>query len=186
VNNDPTTPSKRTTHLGYHLSHPKEQGEVQTELGIYSASSFSLQLRNPLAPVSGGQRVGMSQSNRAEYPEEVMQTVFGRGEKGTDESVGLRFSTINTAELLDFEGAEVIFIAAHGGEDGLEKSLGEGRGQGDHTAPPRTGLGTEEFCFAALTEAAEKDKEESLDDVFAELALDVEKFPAEALEGNWI
>jgi hypothetical protein len=46
VNSEAKTPSKRETHLGYHLSHPSttELGEVQESLEIYSASSFILQI----------------------------------------------------------------------------------------------------------------------------------------------
>jgi hypothetical protein len=103
---------------------------VQTELGIYTSASFMLQLRNPKAPVTGGQRIGRGDKQKAEFPEEVMQAVFGVGEKGTDQSTGLRFASVNTAELLDYEGAELIFIAAHGDEEGVDKDLEEGRGQG--------------------------------------------------------
>jgi hypothetical protein len=131
VNNDPSVPSKRETHLGYHLSHPSELGEVQKDLGIYSASSFIVQLRNPLAPVSSGQRAGLSSNARADYPEEVMRDVFGKGTKGTDAEIGLRFASVNCIDLLDYEGAELLLIAARAGNDGLEKSLGEGRGDGE-------------------------------------------------------
>jgi hypothetical protein len=43
-----------------------------------------------------------------------------------------------------------------------------------------------ETCCTALTEAAEKDSEQSMSSVFEELSLDVDRFPGEALEGNWI
>jgi hypothetical protein len=123
-------PSKRATHFGYHLSHPSEPGEVQTELGIYKAASFVLQLRNPHATVTAGQRAVLSDKNKAEFPEEAMRDVFGVGEKGTDRTEGLRFASVNTAELLDYEGAELLFIAAHGDEDGVDQDLEESRGQG--------------------------------------------------------
>ncbi|EPQ60362.1 hypothetical protein GLOTRDRAFT_31016 [Gloeophyllum trabeum ATCC 11539] len=168
VNNDPSTPSKRETHLGYHLSHPSpsQLGEVQHEMRIYSASSFIIQVRNPLAPVSGGQRVGLPQGRRAEYPEQVMKEVFGQGTRGT-EAYGLRFSGVTRPELLDYEGAELLLIGARSGEDGLETSLGEGRG-------------------SALNETAEKEKDESIQDVLKELAMDEEKIPAEPLKGEWL
>jgi hypothetical protein len=132
VNNVPKVPSQRTTHLGYCLSHPRPIGDVQRELGIYEASSFVLQLRNPLTPASGsgGTRVGLSGSRKAEFPDEVMQDVFGQGKKGTSKDIGLRFTSVENAGLLDYEGAELLFIAARAGDDGLEQSLGEGRGKG--------------------------------------------------------
>ncbi|TFK56712.1 hypothetical protein OE88DRAFT_1803380 [Heliocybe sulcata] len=168
VNDDPSTPSKRETHLGYHLTHPSpsELGEVQSEMRVYPASSFIIQVRNPLAPVSGGQRVGLSQGRRAEYPERIMKEVFGEGTRGRDGS-GLRFSTVNRPELLDYEGAELLLIGARSGEEALETSLGEGRGE-------------------ALKEAAEKEEDESIQEVLKELAMDGGKIPAEPLKGEWL
>lgn len=130
VNNDPKVPSKRETHLGYHLSHPSDMGEVQEALGIHPASSFVVQAKNPLAPPTGGQQVGLSPNQRADYPSWIMEDVFGKGGSKGRESYGLRFASIEHIELLDHEGAELLFIAARSGEDGLEQSLGEGRGHG--------------------------------------------------------
>ena len=135
VNSEAETPSKRETHLGYHLSHPSptELGEVQESLGIYSASSFILQIKNPLAPATGPQR---PHSNAAEYPQWIMHDVFGSAsEKGNQtrgrEPYGLRFASCETPEMLDFEGAQLLLIASRVGEEGLEASLGEGRGTGE-------------------------------------------------------
>jgi hypothetical protein len=132
VNNDPRVPSERTTHLGYHLSHPVELGDVQESLGISEASSFVLQVKNPLAPPTGEQRVGLSPGKTADYPPDIMDEVFGKGTKGR-ESYGLRFASCERTELLDYEGAELLLIAAKGGEDGLERTLGEGRGEGKYS-----------------------------------------------------
>lgn len=132
VNSDAKMPSERTTHFGYHISHPSELGEVQQELGIYSASSFILQVRNPSAPPQGPIQ---QHSKPAEYPNWIMHGVFGASTEGEGaikgrESYGLRFSSCETPELLNYKYAQVLMIAAHEGEDGLEKSLGEGRGIG--------------------------------------------------------
>jgi hypothetical protein len=185
VNNDPPVPSKRTTHLGYHLSHPTEPGDVQAELGIHAASSFVVQVRNPSAPVTGGQRVGRSRNTRADFPDEVMRDVFGQGTKGTDQSIGLRFASVIRPDLLDYEGAELLLIAARAGEDGVEQSLGEGRGEGE-TKSPGVPLQVTDRGFTALKETEEMEGKESIDQVFKELAMDAEKFPSEALEGEWI
>ena len=128
-------PSKRETHFGYRVSHPppSEFGDVQKSLGIYPASSFILQVKNPLAPATGPQQI---HSKGAKYPESLVRGVFGTAEGGEDkpargrESYGLRFASCETVELLDYEGAELLFIAARAGEEGLEQSLGEGRGKG--------------------------------------------------------
>ncbi|KAF8879093.1 hypothetical protein CPB84DRAFT_1793614 [Gymnopilus junonius] len=164
-------PSQRETHFGYHLSHPppSEFGAVQESLGIYPASSFIIQVKNPLAPATGPQQ---SHGKGAEYPESLMRDVFGTAEglehqaRGRH-SYGLRFTSCETPELLDYKGAELLFIAARSGEKGLEESLGEGRGK-------------------ALSLIEDKEAHESVQQVFQELGLENEKFPVEALEGSWI
>lgn len=136
VNADARTPSARETHLGYHLSHPTPEdfGDVQKVLGIHPASSFVVQVKNPLAPNTGGVRVGLPTSKRAEFPEYIMSDVFGAGNasdhKGREE-YGLRFASVERKEMLDYEGVELLFIASRSGEEGLDASLGEGRGEGE-------------------------------------------------------
>jgi len=108
-------------------------GEVQSSLGIHSASSFILQVKNPLAPATSPQQV---HSKPAEYPPWILHNIFGAGKGKTAhtkgrESYGLRFVACGTPELLDYKGAEILLIAARDGEQGLEKSLGEGRGGGE-------------------------------------------------------
>ncbi|KAF8074073.1 hypothetical protein FPV67DRAFT_1577176 [Lyophyllum atratum] len=164
VNNDASVPSKRETHFGYYISHPSEVGEVQEELGIGKASSFVMQVKNPLAPNTGEQRMT---GKGADYPKEIMRDVFGEGGAKGRESYGLRFAPCHTPELLDYKGAQLLLIAARGGEEGLETSLGEGRGK-------------------ALEEAEEKESKESIEQVFRELDRDASAYPAEPLEGQWI
>jgi len=130
VNNEPRVPSQRETHLGYHLSHPSDMGEVQTALGLHIASSFVVQVKNPLAPTTGGQRVGLFASQRVEYPKWIMEDIFGQGGKKGREDFGLRFAPVETIDMLDFEGVELLMIASRVGDEGLEESLGEGRGKG--------------------------------------------------------
>ncbi|KAI0778751.1 hypothetical protein BD413DRAFT_609321 [Trametes elegans] len=169
VNNENAgTPSQRETHFGYHLSHPDDEhfGEVQQTLGIHKASSFVLQVKNPLAPPSGPAQVGLPKGQRAEYPEEIMEGVFGKGGKRGRESYGLRFAPVERRELLDHEGAELLFIAARSGQEGLETSLGEGRGH-------------------ALEEAEKDEGKETMDEVMQEIAMDDGKNPADPLEGEW-
>ncbi|KAI0660640.1 hypothetical protein C8Q70DRAFT_976983 [Cubamyces menziesii] len=169
VNNEAArTPSQRETHFGYHLSHPDDEhfGEVQETLGIHKASSFVLQVKNPLAPPSGPAQVGLPKGKRAEYPEEIMTGVFGKGGHRGRESYGLRFASVERQELLDHEGAELLFIAARSGEQGLETSLGEGRGH-------------------ALEEVEKDESKETMDEVMKEIAMDDGKIPADPLEGEW-
>ncbi|KAJ3501724.1 hypothetical protein NLJ89_g9212 [Agrocybe chaxingu] len=173
VNAEARTSSKRETHLGYHVSHPtpSEFGDVQKSLGIYSASSFILQVKNPLAPATAPQQ---AHTKGAEYPEWIMHGVFGaavgsegEGQTRGREPYGLRFASCETPELLDYKGAELLLIAAREGEEGLETSLGEGRGK-------------------ALSEKEEEEAKEDVKKVFEELGLDLERFPVESLEGSWI
>ena len=60
-----------------------------------------------------------------------MTEVFGKGGGRGREDFGLRFSSVERKEMLDYEGVELLFIAARSGESGLEQSLGEGRGKGE-------------------------------------------------------
>ena len=138
VNNEARTPSSRETHLGYHLSHPtsKEWGEVQAALGLHPASSFVLQVKNPLAPPTGPGRIGLPKNRTVDYPEDIMTEVFGKGGGRGREDFGLRFSSVERKEMLDYEGVELLFIAARSGEGGLEQSLGEGRGKGKRMHMP--------------------------------------------------
>jgi hypothetical protein len=129
VNKEGAVPSANVTHLGYHLSHPSTPGEVQVALGIHTASSFVVQVKNPLAEVPYAQRVGLPPGRRAKYPEAVLDRVFKRGSKGRH-PFGLRFAPCGCIELLDYEGAELLLIAARTGASGSDKSLGEGRGEG--------------------------------------------------------
>lgn len=166
VNSEGRTPSSRETHLGYHLSHPSPEnfGDVQEALGIHQASSFIVQVKNPDAPNTSGARIGGSK--KAEFSREIMNEVFGAGGRRGRESFGLRFASVERKDMLDYEGAELLLIAARSGEEGLEESLGEGRGE-------------------ALKEVEEEESKESIAHVMKELAMDAEKIPAEALEGEW-
>jgi hypothetical protein len=102
-------------------------GEVQAGLGIHSSSSFVIQVKNPLAPSSDPR---MNHTQSAEYSDSIMKDVFGKGGGKGRESYGLRFASCETPELLDCVGAQLLMIAARDGEQGLELSLGDGRGEG--------------------------------------------------------
>lgn len=135
MNTEARIPSQRETHLGYYLSHPSPSGmgDVQKELGLSTASSFVIQVKNPSAPATGPQPV---RGKGAEYPNWLMQSIFGSrapGEGGPArgrEKYGLRFASCEVAELLDYLKAQLLMIAARPGEEGLEESLQEGRGEG--------------------------------------------------------
>ncbi|TFK27620.1 hypothetical protein FA15DRAFT_666291 [Coprinopsis marcescibilis] len=166
VNTNPRLPSQRETHLGYHVSHPSasDMGDVQKSLGIFSSSSFVIQVKNPLAPNTGPR---MSASTKeAEYPEWIMKDVFGAGGSRGREEYGLRFASCETPELLDYLGAQLLLIASRDGEQGLEVSLGENRGE-------------------ALIQAENEDAKLDVGEIFKELGLDPDEFSMEAIEGEW-
>lgn len=130
VNNEARTMSKESTHLGYYLSHPSDLGEVQEELGLHQASSFTIQVKNPDVDIQNDRSAPtLPKDKRAKYSKEVMDKVFGRGTRGT-ESAGLRFAPCERTDLLDQEGAQILLIASHEGTKGLEESLQKGRGEG--------------------------------------------------------
>ncbi|GJE86190.1 hypothetical protein PsYK624_022700 [Phanerochaete sordida] len=187
VNSQGRTPSSRETHLGYHLSHPAPEnfGDVQKALGILQASSFVVQVKNPDAPNTAGFNVGLAGNKKAEFPQDIMKEVFGAGGEKGRESFGLRFATVERPEMLDYEGAELLLIAARSGEDGLETSLGEGRGEGKSIQSSVVPLAKLIIVRAALTEIEEQESKESIDHVLKELAIDAHKIPAEPLEGEW-
>ena len=136
VNNEPRVPSQRTTHFGYHVSHPATLGDVQKDLGISKSASFVVQVKNPLAPPMSPQQ---AHAKDVDYPEWIIRDVFGKGvgegSKGR-EAYGLRFASCETPEMLDYVGTQLLLIAAREGTDGLETSLGEGRGKGKCTRCP--------------------------------------------------
>ena len=156
---------------------------MQQALGIHEASSFVLQVKNPLAPPSGPAQIGLPKNRRADYPEEILQGVFGKGGQRGRESYGLRFASCERPELLDYEGAELLFIAARSGEEGLEKSLGEGRGHGESISKPDWTRII--ILFTALEEAEKNESKNSIDEVMQELAMNDDKIPADPLEGEW-
>ncbi|KIM70361.1 hypothetical protein SCLCIDRAFT_1207699 [Scleroderma citrinum Foug A] len=166
VNSRGKTPSRNETHLAYHLSHPPAAEEVQEELGIHTASSFVVQVKNPeVEPGSFGQRIGLPAWKRAKYPEGIMKYVYEKNTKGR--SYGLRFAPCSCIELLDYTGAELLLIAARSGVEGVDQSLGEKRGE-------------------VLKEVSERESQEPTEDIFRELGIEKDKFPAEPIEGQWI
>lgn len=102
---------------------------MQQELGIPTTSSFVIQVKNPDAePGSFGPRIGLPAWRRAKYSEGIMKNIFEKNTRGR--SYGLRFVPCSCIELLDYEGVELLLIAARSGVEGVDQSLGERRGKG--------------------------------------------------------
>jgi hypothetical protein len=143
-----------------------------------------VQVKNPLAPANNPQQ---AHSKPAEYPEWIMRDIFGKSNSKNQgrgrESYGLRFASCETPELLDYKGAQLLLIAARQGEEGLETSLGEGRGRGIFC---QVYLPTFPHLLLALSENEEQEALRAIDKVFEEIGLDLEKFPVESLQGSWV
>lgn len=183
VNNDAGVPSQRSTHLGYRLSHPHDDqlGQVQEELRIYPASSFTLKAKNPFSPST---HPAVGNTKVAEYPQHIMKNIFGEGGANSREDFSRDFASIESTQLLDYRDAQLLFIAARSGDEGLEKSLGDGRGQGmfpycAHTDEPL-------MQKIALQKLGQEESSKGIDEVLEELKLDANKSPLNALRGEWI
>jgi hypothetical protein len=94
------------THLAYVLELPRRPGEAQEALHIAPEASYIIAVRNPEAPAPAG--AGLRSDKRARYPEELQRRFGGR-----------RFIAVETPELLDYEGAEIVLIGA--AEDATEE-----------------------------------------------------------------
>ena len=121
----PGTPSQRTTHLVYFLTHPgkKEIGPIQKELSIYESGSFIIQVRpirssygigvhsavrqikNPKASTPAN--AGLRKDKRADYGDDILDDKFGGD---ADKGAGRRFIAPNPASMLDFTGSEMLMI----------------------------------------------------------------------------
>jgi hypothetical protein len=87
------------SHLAYVLELPPEPGPAQRVFRITKEASYIIAVRNPEAAAPPG--VGLRPGQRAEYPPELLERFRGR-----------RFTFVDTPELLDYEGAELVLIGA--------------------------------------------------------------------------
>lgn len=85
-------------HLIYALELPQEPGSAQQELNIEPEASYIFSVKNPEAPSPPG--VGLTSKQKTDYPEHLEAKFHGR-----------RFLPAEP-ELLDYEGVEVMLIAA--------------------------------------------------------------------------
>jgi hypothetical protein len=96
------------THLAYALELPETPGTVQKELKIEPQASYILSVKNPV--VSSPKGVGLSESQRAEFPKSLQRRFDGR-----------RFLAVDPPNFLNHEGAELMLIGAH---DDVAEELG--------------------------------------------------------------
>ena len=94
------------THLAYSLELPEKPREVQRELRIEDEGSYIFSVKNP--EKSSPSRVGLSDEQKAEYPQKLKDVFAGR-----------RFADADPPDPLDFPGAEIMLIGAR--EDPAEE-----------------------------------------------------------------
>lgn len=133
----------RHTHLVYGLELPKTPGEVQDELRIKDEASYILSVKNPDQPSPPG--TGLQPEGKADYPAEIM------------ERFGSRKFISAEPELLDYDGAEILFVGA---TEHVKEELGQ--------EPPR------------------QDESVETAEIFRELKLERKRHPVEPLlKGRW-
>nr|CAB3495717.1 unnamed protein product [Digitaria exilis] len=107
------------THLVYKLELPtRGDGEPQEAMNVEPEASFLVQVKNPNPPPTGGRRGGdggggfrgLQSKRRAVFPEHL-QGVFG----------GRRYAAADPPDMLNYEGCELLLIAA---SDDVEEELG--------------------------------------------------------------
>ena len=99
INTDTRVMSKRETHLGYHTFHPKSPEMAH-------------------APTTSPRQ---DRTKGADYPAWIMGDVFGaaagqgQNERRGRKPYGLRFASCETPELFEYEGTQLLLIAAREG-----------------------------------------------------------------------
>lgn len=96
------------THLVYALELPENPGDVQRDFNIENEGSYILQIKNPEQGAPKG--LGLKEDQQARFPEKLQQRFRGR-----------RFVGAESPEFLNYEGAELLLIAA---SEDISKELG--------------------------------------------------------------
>jgi hypothetical protein len=87
------------THLVYALERPLEPGKVQRDLGIHEEASYIISVKNPSKP--SPKNAGLPKRDAAQFPKKLQKLFAHR-----------KFASVETPELLDHEGAELLLIGA--------------------------------------------------------------------------
>jgi len=114
-----------------------------------------LSVKNP--EISSPPQAGLGKNKKAQLPEHLLQSFRGR-----------RFISITSAEYLNYENCELLFIAT---TEDILRDLGD------------SGHELKELEGEDEVEVAKLGEEHA---VFEELKLDSGKFPVKALHGEWV
>jgi len=131
------------THLAYVLELPKDIGEVQEAFNIQKEDSLIITIKNP-------KNSNFAKDKQPQYPPSLI-----------DKFEDYAWIRVITPKLLDYQGAELLFI-----------------GTGKDLVPDLSIAGKELKEQAARTKITETD-------LFSELRMRKETHPTDALEGNW-
>lgn len=96
------------THLVYALELPVETGEVQEQLVVAPEASYIATVANPER--ESPPRARLSKEQKADYPERLLERFEGR-----------KFTNLDPPDFLDYEGAELVLVAA---SDDVQGELG--------------------------------------------------------------
>src|SRR5690554_6593594 len=96
------------THLAYALELPHRPGDAQGELNIEPEGNYILQIKNPQK--SSPRNAGLPRQDKADLPKRLQSAFKGR-----------RFASAEPPEFLDYEGVELLLIAA---SDDVSRDLG--------------------------------------------------------------
>lgn len=96
------------THLAYSLELPRDPDKVQRDLQIEQQGSYIITVKNPKAGSPSG--AGLRGKQKADFPKKL-QELFG----------DRKFADCDPVDFLDYEGAELILIAA---KEDPKKELG--------------------------------------------------------------
>jgi hypothetical protein len=105
------TTTGKSTHLAYILTAPDDLGPVQKELGLAERGSYLITLKNPS---QGGPPNARISSKVAQFPKEIME-----------EFRNLRWMPLQPG-LLDYEGAQMLFMGEDYGKLGKAVEVPDG------------------------------------------------------------
>jgi len=145
---------KGHTHLAYVLEFPEEPNEVQKEFNINKEGSYVISVKNP--ETTNPKYAGLPDYEKVTYPTHLLDKFRGR-----------RFISLVSSELLDYDGAELLFIGA---KEDITGELGE------------AGKELEELADFEIKEIAPLAAERV---IYDELHLEKDVLPSEPLHGLW-
>ncbi|KAF7725977.1 hypothetical protein EC973_009123 [Apophysomyces ossiformis] len=142
------------SHLAYMLTMPEKPSDVQKAFNIDKQSSLIISVKNP--EKSSPPQAGLSKSQKAEFPKELMETFHDR-----------RFVSMDTPDFLNYDNCELMLIGA---KQDVTAELG------------KTGEALEDLTKEEEERIQYVGPKQTL---FDELQLECKDHPIQPLEGKW-